>query len=398
MKRKYTQGYRDEWEQDPLLKSWLCKSKIDTIFKTSTISEEVKKAEISIVAALVEHNIPFRVMDHVREVISRAFHDSEIAKRFSCRRTKSAAIAYNVLGNNFEEKMLAELRPRPENETERSPVFSLIIDESTDVSTTKVLAVAVKYYSEKLQSPQTKFLCMVDLKGDTAQDLFDSLTCALSEKNLIIANLIGFAADTTNSIDPSSRMHFLPIQNMYLGTNVAMTLESLKDDVRMRSKIEEFLNRSPYYTIDIVETQQLNDMHDSSQEVLGAKEDSVHQLQQVKGSKRRISPLLVSDITPKKKICLTETIKKNINSISDSIIKRKNQKQMNEDTITTKKLEILEVQLQNEHMKLEKNKILMDLDIELKRNLLENSKTDLELKKESFRKFKNGLRIKKEEF
>ncbi|CAG5006793.1 unnamed protein product [Parnassius apollo] len=129
-------------------------------------------------------------MDHVSEVISRAFHDSEIAKRFSCRRTKSAAIAYNVLGNNFEEKMLAELRPRPENETERSPVFSLIIDESTDVSTTK-------------------------------------------------------------SIDPSSRMHFLPIQNMYLGTNVAMTLESLKDDIRMRSKIEEFLNRCQSFLIEL---------------------------------------------------------------------------------------------------------------------------------------------------
>ncbi|CAG4953278.1 unnamed protein product [Parnassius apollo] len=56
---------------------------------------------------------------------------------------------------------------------------------------------------------------------------------------------------------------------------------------------------APYYTIDIVETQQLNDTQYSSREVLGAKEDSVHQLQQVKGSKRRTSPLLVSDITPK---------------------------------------------------------------------------------------------------
>lgn len=127
-------------------------------------------------------------MDYVSEVISRAFNDSEIAKRFSCRRTKSAAIAYNVLGNNFEEKMLAELRPRLENETERSPVFSLIIDESTaDVSTTKVLAAAIKYYSEKMQFPQTKCLCMVDLKRDTAQDSFDSLTCAITERNLNIA-------------------------------------------------------------------------------------------------------------------------------------------------------------------------------------------------------------------
>ncbi|CAG4940259.1 unnamed protein product [Parnassius apollo] len=63
----------------------------------------------------------------------------------------------------------------------------------------------------------------------------------------------------------------------------------------------DFDSSAPYYTIDIVETQQLNDTQDSSQGVLGAKEDSVHQLQQVKGSKRRISPLLVSDITPKKR-------------------------------------------------------------------------------------------------
>lgn len=128
-------------------------------------------------------------MDLLSEVISRAFHDSEIAQRFSCKRTKSAAIAYNVLGNSCEEKMLAELRPGLENENERSPVFSLIIDKSTDVSSTKVVAAAIKYYSDKMQSPQTKFLCMVDLKGETAQDLFDGLTSALSERNLNIANL-----------------------------------------------------------------------------------------------------------------------------------------------------------------------------------------------------------------
>ncbi|CAG5054400.1 unnamed protein product [Parnassius apollo] len=160
----------------------------------------------------------------------------------------------------------------------------------------------------------------------------------------------------------------------------------------------DFDSSAPYYTIDIVETQQLNDTQDSSQKVLGAKEDSVHQLQ-VKGSKRRISPLLVSDITPKKKICLTETKKKNINSISASIIKRKNQKQMNEDIITTEKLEILQVQLQNEHiMKLEKNKISLDLDIELKRNLLENSKTYLELKKNLLENSKMDLELKKKNF
>lgn len=37
---------------------------------------------------------------------------------------------------------------------------------------------------------------------------------------------------------------------MYLGTNVAITLESLKDDVRMKPKIE-FLNRSQSFLIEL---------------------------------------------------------------------------------------------------------------------------------------------------
>ncbi|CAG5035407.1 unnamed protein product [Parnassius apollo] len=146
----------------------------------------------------------------------------------------------------------------------------------------------------------------------------------------------------------------------------------------------DFDSSAPYYTIDIVETQELNNTQDSSQEVLGAKEDSVDQPQPVEVCKRRISPILLSDSTPRKKICVTEPKKKYINNISASIIKGKNEKQINEDAITTKKLEILEIQLQHERMKLEKTKILLDLDIELKRNLLENSKMDLELKKRNF--------------
>ncbi|CAG9840814.1 unnamed protein product [Diabrotica balteata] len=76
-------------------------SQIDNFFKTTSISNEVKKDEIKMVAVLLEHNIPFRVMDHLSRVLSDAFHDSEMAKKFSCKRTKSTAIAYNVLGRNF---------------------------------------------------------------------------------------------------------------------------------------------------------------------------------------------------------------------------------------------------------------------------------------------------------
>lgn len=151
--------------------------------------EEITKAEVQMVAMLLEHNIPFRVMDHLSEVVNKSFHDSDIAKGFACKRTKATAIAYNVFGQHFEKKMLQDLG---------KCTFSVIIDESTDITTTKVLAIAVKYYSETSYSVKTRFLSMVDVKGETAQDLFDALNGALTKCGLNIKNVIGFAADTTN--------------------------------------------------------------------------------------------------------------------------------------------------------------------------------------------------------
>lgn len=136
-------------------------------------------------------------MDHLSEVISKSFHDSEIAKSFSCKRTKAAAVTYNVLKPNFEAEMLLDLRSCQNIKT-RSPMFSVIIDETTDVTTTSTMAVVTKYYSEKSLQVKTKFLCLVELQRADAQSLFDTLAKALTDANLNIQHAIGFGADTTN--------------------------------------------------------------------------------------------------------------------------------------------------------------------------------------------------------
>ncbi|KRG03793.1 uncharacterized protein LOC26527476 [Drosophila mojavensis] len=75
------------------------------------------------------------------------------------------------------------------------PVFSIIIDESTDVSCTKVLACAVMYFDKEAQP---KFLFTIDLEGEKAVDLFAALSDGLKLNGFDINNMIGFAADTTN--------------------------------------------------------------------------------------------------------------------------------------------------------------------------------------------------------
>ncbi|XP_075975408.1 uncharacterized protein LOC142976077 [Anticarsia gemmatalis] len=100
--------------------------------------------------------------------------------------------------------------------------------------------------------------------------------------------------------------------------------------------------------------------------------------------KRELSPTS-KESTPKMR-CLTETKKRSINHISSSIIRTKSQKQRNNDDLTRKKLEILEIQHQQELMKLHKTRELLELDIVLKKVLLESAKLDLEFKRKNCNK------------
>lgn len=105
-----------------------------------------------------------------------------------------------------------------------------------------------------------------------------------------------------------------------------------------------------------------------------------------KSAKRSVSPALKDvENTPKiKRMCLTETKKNNTNNVSNSSIRRKYRKQIKVDAITSKRLKILEIQRKQELMKLKKTKILLDVEIELKKILIENAKMHLEFKRKNF--------------
>lgn len=94
-------------------------------------------------------------MDHLSELIGKMFHDSEIAKFFSCKRTKTAQLIYDVMAPSFEKHLLTDIKKT--SELSGNTVFSLIIDESTDITTEKLLAVAVKFYCINDGKLKTKF-------------------------------------------------------------------------------------------------------------------------------------------------------------------------------------------------------------------------------------------------
>lgn len=100
-----------------------------------------------------EHDISYRTVDHLPELMTNYFPDSEIAKGIILKRTKCAAILKNVIGK--EKSNMVRLI--------QCTSFSLLTNESTDIATDKAACVLVKYCNFDSQQIETKMLSLTNV-------------------------------------------------------------------------------------------------------------------------------------------------------------------------------------------------------------------------------------------
>lgn len=151
------------------------------------IKTGVKKGELKMLMFVAEHNLPFSILDHLPQLIRSVCIDSEIAKSLRCGRDKGTSICKNVIAPE-NLKMISE--------NMRNNWYSLIIDETTDISTAKCLAIVARFYrGEKIQD---NFLGLIEIQELTAQALFDSVCGFLTKNNIPVQKMIGFAADNAS--------------------------------------------------------------------------------------------------------------------------------------------------------------------------------------------------------
>lgn len=114
-------------------------------------SDESSQAEAAMALYTCMHST-FNAAEHLVELSRASFTDSKIASQTKMHRTKCSAIIKNVLAPHFQAELLSDIADRP---------FSLLIDESNDISTTKMLGIAIIYYSNKLNKIVSTFLALV---------------------------------------------------------------------------------------------------------------------------------------------------------------------------------------------------------------------------------------------
>lgn len=161
---------------------------------SQSFKERLKIAELKLVGFLVEHYLSLRVMDHLPELLKTIFVQDPLVESIHMKRTKARAIAVNVIGASHKQDLIDVLK---------KVKFSIISDESTDISTQKNCCVIVRFFDTRINKIISKFFELAKVfddsetaqEGATGERLYTVITKAFADHNIPGKNIIGFGAD-----------------------------------------------------------------------------------------------------------------------------------------------------------------------------------------------------------
>lgn len=153
--------------------------------KSCIEKDKTSPVENKIVMFLVQHNISFNSLDHLTKLIKSVAIKENLSEinKLKCSRTKATKIVVDRFGPKQQAGLVEKLK---------KVKFSILIDETTDVSSTKSLAVMVRYFENGVK---TSFLCLIDVPQATADVIFELIKKKLADWEIPMTNVIGFGAD-----------------------------------------------------------------------------------------------------------------------------------------------------------------------------------------------------------
>lgn len=157
-------------------------------FIRPTVNFAQKKAELKLSIHIAEHS-SINTINHLCELLPSIDSSSTILSNLKLHRTKCTMLLKNVIA----PCMLLELV-----EDVGDSLFSIIVDESTDLTSDKIVCVMIKYYSVKRKEIVTTFYRLILLEKCDAESLFTVVKQQLTNDKLQLKNLIGIGVDGAN--------------------------------------------------------------------------------------------------------------------------------------------------------------------------------------------------------
>lgn len=156
---------------------------VKPILNSAQIDSEIR---VSLLA--VQYNVSFHAMEGILSSMKCIINDSQVLKKIKLKRTKCTNIINNVVCKAILNSSDSALR---------NNFFSILIDESTDLSNDKNLCILVKYYVN--QSHIVHLLDIIKVSdGASAAQLFQAFSDCLKKHEIDFKNIVGYCSDNAN--------------------------------------------------------------------------------------------------------------------------------------------------------------------------------------------------------
>ncbi|XP_053595333.1 zinc finger protein 862-like [Microplitis demolitor] len=231
---KYEKKFNDNWLKDPLFVKWLlkasdpnkaycklCKSElrahrfdlvrhkdsakhlknaaaiavhptINKVFPAATSINQknlITKIELKLAVHTACHS-SISVIDHLSEIIKDQFQTFNSNKKpdqsLRIHRTKCTALLTRVIEPSLLQQQIKDI-----NDVQ----FSLILDESTDVSCQKHLCICIRYFNIRKKCIVSQYLGLIPVVETSANDLYEALNNYFKKINLNLLNCFAIATD-----------------------------------------------------------------------------------------------------------------------------------------------------------------------------------------------------------
>ncbi|KAJ4444446.1 hypothetical protein ANN_06238 [Periplaneta americana] len=149
---------------------------------------ECAAAEAALSLLVINH-CSIRSVDHLSELTKRFFKGADHASLLRLHRTMCSGLIRNILFQHFKSELQSDID---------CGHFSLLIDESTDISVIKLLAVCNIYYSKQQHTIVSTFLGSVELEQGNADCIVSAIKSLLSDYELDIKQMRGLGTDNAS--------------------------------------------------------------------------------------------------------------------------------------------------------------------------------------------------------
>jgi len=166
---------------------------IATIEDLSSLTLVLREIEVGMCFYLIEHDESLYSSDHLVALFKSAYQklhpDSLKVRSLTCNREKAAKIVQNVIGSEGERRIILKMK---------SSIFSLLIDESTDITSTKLLSVVIRSVSDDFQVTY-EFACLLEVTDCSAKGLYQAIRKWFIDREVpYTKNVISIGADNAS--------------------------------------------------------------------------------------------------------------------------------------------------------------------------------------------------------